>query len=94
MRIKPRDIVANPRIELAWEQNEKFVEVRSQGRSVEIRFRHEPDMITKTLDEFVWSCTFTNSNDRFSKRVMRMLHAMQASAVADGLPISYRETSE
>ena len=94
VRINPRDIVANPRIELAWEQNEKYVEVRSQGRSVEIRFRHEPDMITKTLDEFVWSCTFGNSNDRFSKRVMRMLHAMQASAVADGLPISYRETSE
>ena len=94
VRIKPRDIVANPRVELAWEQNEKFVEVRSQGRSVEIRFRHEPDMITKTLDEFVWSCTFATNNGRFSKRVMRMLHAMQASAVANGLPISYRETSE
>jgi predicted dehydrogenase len=94
VRIKPRDIVANPRIELAWEQNEKYVEVRSQGRSVEIRFRHEPDMITKTLDEFVWPCTFATGHNGFSKRVMRMLHAMQASAVADGLPISYRETSE
>jgi predicted dehydrogenase len=94
VRINPRDIIANPRIELAWEQNEKYVEIRSQGRSVEVRFRHEPDMITKTLDEFVWSRTFRTSNNRFSKRVMRMLHAMQSSAVADGLPISYRETSE
>jgi predicted dehydrogenase len=94
VRINQRDIIANPRIELAWEQNEKYVELRSQGRSVEVRFRHEPDMITKTLDEFVWSRTFLTSNNRFSKRVMRMLHAMQSSAVADGLPISYCETSE
>lgn len=93
VRIMPRACVANPRIELAWEQNQKFVEVRSQGRSMEVNFRHEPDMITETLNEFAKSCRYAVSDDRMIGRVMLALHALQSSADANGLPISYSEDS-
>jgi hypothetical protein len=91
LRILPDDEIANPRIELAWEQNQKFVEVRSQGRSVEVRFRHEPDMITRSLDSFVIHCEYKIDNYGLSHDVMRVLHAMQHSADADGAPIKYCE---
>lgn len=91
-RVAPyRSKIANPRIELAWEQNQKFVEIRSQGRSIEINFRHEPDMITRTLNDFVSRCKYSNSNHFVSGPIMRVLHAMQHSANMNGAPINYED---
>jgi predicted dehydrogenase len=92
LRVQPlASLIANPRIELAWEQNQKFVEVRTQGRSVEVHFRHEPDMITQTLGSFVTYCTHGIRNPSTSLKIMRMLHAMQHSASMSGTPVNYRE---
>ncbi len=91
LRLAPFNIITNPRIELAWEQNQKFVEVRSQGRSVEIHFRHNPDMITMTLNSFRSCCEYNESNTHVSKPVMRMIHAMQHSASMNGASVECAE---
>ena len=94
LRIKLYKDIANPRIELAWEQNQKFVELRSQGRSVEIHFRHEPDMITRKLGTFLSYAQFNMSNCLFSRSVMVTLHAMQHSASIGGAPINFQEVAK
>lgn len=83
--------IANPRIDLAWEQNQKFVEIRSQGRSIEVHFRHDPDMITRTLNDFVVRCEYSTSNHFVSAPIMRSLHAMQHSASMGGAPVKFKD---
>jgi hypothetical protein len=91
LRVKPLGLIANPRIELAWEQNQKFVEMRTQGNSVEIHFRHEPDMITNTLTKFLKYEDKDYANDQLSRVVMMTLHAMQHSASIGGAPVIVKE---
>jgi hypothetical protein len=50
--VKPHDSITNPRIEVLWDQMQRCVSTSSQGRTVEMYFRHDPDLITRSLTEF------------------------------------------
>lgn len=87
MRVKPSGNITNPLILTTWNQNQRFIKVETQGRSIELHYRHEPDPITVSLTHFYqatdayWSYTSTYT------RIWNILHAAMHSAENDGILI-------
>ena len=80
--------VTNPGLIVTWDQNQKSVSVASQGKSIDVQFRHDPDLITRSLDTFAdpWYSLLVEGQEY--RRIMRILHALQHSADNDGIVVS------
>lgn len=80
--------VTNPGLTVTWDQNQKSVNVASQGKSIDVQFRHDPDLITRSLNTFAdpWYSLLVEGQQY--RRIMRILHAMQHSADNDGIVVS------
>jgi len=83
--------VTNPGLIVTWDQNQKSVSVASQGKSIDVQFRHDPDLITRSLDTFAdpWYSLLVEGQQY--RRIMRILHAMQQSADNGGIIIEVTE---
>ena len=86
-RIKPDTDISNPIITTTWNQNQRFVKVETQGRSIELHYRHEPDAITRALDNFLWECMDAWGGPGWYDRIWSVLHAATHSAEHDGMLI-------
>lgn len=87
VRVTPFSDITNPRVDVLWNQNDRYVSVSSQGRSIEMRFTHVPDLITRTLDYF-WEDA--SSDFDFIEphiQVANILHAMRSSSDNGGIPV-------
>jgi predicted dehydrogenase len=80
--------VTNPGLTVTWDQNQKSVSVASQGKSIDVQFRHDPDLITRSLDTFADPWYSLLVEGQTYRRIMRILHAMQHSADNDGIVVS------
>lgn len=85
LRIKPREGVTNPLIATTWNQNQRFVKIETQGRSIELHYRHDPDPITLRLDDFYDAAISNFSNAYIFHSIWRVLHAALHSADNDGM---------
>ena len=80
--------VTNPGLVVTWDQNQKSVSVTSQGKSIDVQFRHDPDLITRSLNTFAdpWYSLLIEGQEY--RRIMRIIHALQHSADNDGIVVS------
>lgn len=80
--------VTNPGLVVTWDQNQKSVSVASQGKSIDVQFRHDPDLITRSLNTFAdpWYSLLIEGQEY--RRIMRIVHALQHSADNDGIVVS------
>ena len=86
LRVKPRNDLANPLITTTWVQNHRYIKVESQGRSIELHYRHEPDPITRSLDNFYEGVAHGGwSNHEIYRSIWKILHAAMHSAENDGI---------
>jgi predicted dehydrogenase len=80
--------VTNPGLVVTWDQNQKSVSVASQGKSIDVQFRHDPDLITRSLNTLAdpWYSLLIEGQEY--RRIMRIIHALHHSADNDGIVIS------
>ena len=80
--------VTNPGLVVTWDQNQKSVSVASQGKSIDVQFRHDPDLITRSLNTLAdpWYSLLVEGQEY--RRIMRIIHALQHSADNDGIVVS------
>lgn len=81
---KPEEEITNPRIEYAWDQNAKSIAITSQGDTLRFQFRHNPDLITISIERFAWALQYELGSSLTFMNVMRLLHAMRHSAENKG----------
>jgi len=79
--------MTNPYVKLHWNQEQRFVSVQSQGRSVDFYFKHDPDPITLALNRLLKERYMAVEHLRRHAYVTSILHAMQHSANNGGLRV-------
>lgn len=89
--IKPSHEITNPRIQLEWNQIAKSINTLTQGGETKVFFRHDPDAITQSLNDWEWRMSYNISGFTRFNQVTRILHAMQHSASLDGRLVGVME---
>ena len=79
--------MTNPGVKLHWNQEQRFVSIASQGRSVDFHFKHEPDPISMALDRLLNERYMATEHLRRHSYVTSILHAMQHSANNKGINV-------
>ena len=79
--------MTNPGVKLHWNQEQRFVSMQSQGRSVDCHFKHEPDPISMALDRLLNERYMATQHLRRHAYVTSILHAMQHSANNKGISV-------
>lgn len=79
--------ITNPSLRIEWDQQSRSVSVRTQMQRVSFHFRHVPDPISRSLDDFAsWSHNpaYKTVHETRHLWVMRLLEALQQSANEHG----------
>ena len=79
--------MTNPNVMMHWNQEQRFVSIQSQGRSVDFHFKHNPDPISMALDRLLTERYMASEHLRRHAYVTSILHAMQHSADNKGITV-------
>ena len=79
--------MTNPGVKLHWNQEQRFVSMQSQGKSVDFHFKHSPDPISMALDRLLSERYMATEHLRRHSYVTSILHAMQQSADNKGITV-------
>lgn len=87
LKVKPDSGISNPLITTTWNQNHRFITIETQGRSIEIHYRHDPDPITRSLDRFYYDCVDSWGGPGSYDGIWDIIHAAIHSSQHDGMLI-------
>lgn len=84
MWIRPQPDITNPRIIIEWDQIARSVNTLTQGNQIKVFFKHDPDPITRSLDDWEWRMAYKIPQHNLFTNTMQVLQAMRESAADNG----------